>query len=401
MRRLARNPRDAPIHAESAKIAIPALSPLLQLIAAELAAYPSFALDERVARVGHIVVAFPAAQEDVELADHPVHAPARVAARQRPHSKLEAFPGLPAHPYAVPPADGEAEERPTPRAVRGALRLVHLQLELALQETRYAIQHAVGRSSRGDIYVAIVRVANERMASSLHFLVETVQKDVRQERRQRSALRRPFRCRTALAANHDACLQVSANQLQKTGIGNLHPHLAHQQIVVHVVEELLQIQIDHPAAAALHIVPSLQNRLARAAARTEAEARVRKAIVVVLLKDLQDRLLYQAVQYRGDAQQTGSPVGLGQLHPQHRFRTVGAVEKTLLDSGPAGLYEAGQFLDGHAVDSCGPLVGLHLAVGRVHVSAFHDPLHQELIVRALGDSFRVDSFAPSIRGQPC
>lgn len=122
---------------------------------------------------------------------------------------------------------------------------------------------------------------------------------------------------------------------------------------------------------------------------------------MVSLKDLEDRLLYQPILYSGYAQQTDSTVGLGQLHSQHWVRTVRAIQKTAPQIRPVGLDEVGQFAHGHAVDPSDSLVGLHLAVGQVHVCAFHDSLHQELFARATGASFHVDSFAPSIRGQPC
>ncbi|SVB53307.1 uncharacterized protein METZ01_LOCUS206161, partial [marine metagenome] len=82
----------------------------------------------------------------------------------------------------------------------------------------------------------------------------------------------------------------------------LHPacHSCHQHVVVHPVEETLQIQIHHPIIPGQDVFLGALYRLMRAAFRTKAIAVVRKRRVEEWLQDLQHRLLNHPVHHRRD-----------------------------------------------------------------------------------------------------
>jgi hypothetical protein len=101
----------------------------------------------------------------------------------------------------------------------------------------------------------------------------------------------------------------------------------HQDVVVHLVEELLKVDIHDDVASLGHVFLGLGQRVVRAAPWPKTVARCRKGGVEDRLQHLPNRLLHQTVHHRGNAQLSHSlPAGLGDLHPTHRLRLVAAVQ---------------------------------------------------------------------------
>jgi hypothetical protein len=84
-------------------------------------------------------------------------------------------------------------------------------------------------------------VWQEAMAALLQFLVQDVQHQVRQERRERSALRHAFFRRADQPLRHYARRQKAADQLQDALVSYPFRHQPYQDVVIDPVEELLQI----------------------------------------------------------------------------------------------------------------------------------------------------------------
>ena len=152
------------------------------------------------------------------------------------------------------------------------------------------------------IDVAVVGVAHEAMAALLQFLVQHVQHQVRQQRRERAALRRAFLRRADQPSFHHPRGQKAADQLQDALVSNPLGHQPHQDVVVDPVEELLQVDVHDKAVAGRDVRLRLRHRLMRRAPRPEAEARLGERPVPVRLQHLQHRLLDEAVEHRRDAE---------------------------------------------------------------------------------------------------
>ena len=104
-----------------------------------------------------------------------------------------------------------------------------------------------------EIHVAIIRVADEGMPAPLQFPVEVRQHDVAQERRERAALRRSFLSLVGDPVTHQACFQKPADEPEHPAIPDLARHSRHQEIVVHTVEELGQIDVHDPGPSASYV----------------------------------------------------------------------------------------------------------------------------------------------------
>jgi len=105
-------------------------------------------------------------------------------------------------------------------------------------------------------------------------------------------------------------------------------HQAHQEVLVDPVEEFLQVEIDHAGVPFGDIGLGSCDRLMSGSTGPKAKARVRERRVPAWLKHLQYRLLDEAVEHPRNAEGThaATPANLGDLDPQYRLRSVGAVE---------------------------------------------------------------------------
>ena len=124
-----------------------------------------------------------------------------------------------------------------------------LSLSFARDESREALHHSFPGPPAANVDIAVVRIPRKPEPAPLQLPVELVEHDVRQQGRQRPALRRPFIHRTHQPAFHHSGLQKCPDQLQQPLVAHPFCDLRHQFVVVDPVEEFLQIQIHHPAIA--------------------------------------------------------------------------------------------------------------------------------------------------------
>jgi len=104
--------------------------------------------------------------------------------------------------------------------------------------------------------------------------------------------------------------------------------------VIHSVEELLQVEVNHPATACSDVLLGLCYRLMCRFPRSKTIAVIGKLRVPPLLQDLHDRLLYESIQHRWNAQLAHSPVRLRYLYPLHRLWSVCPVEQLFPEGWP-------------------------------------------------------------------
>src|SRR3984893_14933380 len=105
-------------------------------------------------------------------------------------------------------------------------------------------------------------------------------------------------------------------RLSLTPLGNLR----HQSVVVDPIEELLQIQIHHPAIAFGDVLLRLFHRLMRRPPRTKPVAVFGKRPVPSALQNLHHRLLDKPIQHRRDAKLSHPSVRFRDLYPFYRLR---------------------------------------------------------------------------------
>src|ERR1700722_8327929 len=146
--------------------------------------------------------------------------PAR-APRQFPDLRLEASDGLrrDAAPGLLLACKAEAQELADVRFGDRALRLVDLELETFGEELLDAGHHPLACPLTANIDVAIVGITNKVVAALLQLLVQHVQHQVRQQRREWSALRRALLGRPDQPIRQHARGQKAADQLQDALVG--------------------------------------------------------------------------------------------------------------------------------------------------------------------------------------
>ncbi len=189
-------------------------SPLLPGDGAQPSPGPLVELAQHRWSLAEAEVAAPSDQIDGQLlGDLRQARPAR-APRQFPNPALEAGDRLrrDAPPRLSPACEAEAQELADARLGDRALRLVDLELETLGEERLDARHHPLARPLAAHIDVAVVGVAHEAVAAPLQFLVQHVQHQVRQQRRERSALRRAFLGRADKPAVQHARGQKAADR---------------------------------------------------------------------------------------------------------------------------------------------------------------------------------------------
>ena len=119
--------------------------------------------------------------------------------------------------------------------------------------------------------------------------------------REGSSLRSALLHRTHQPVLHHARLQEGSHQLEHPLVVHPPRNRCHQSVVVHSVEKLLQIKIDHPALAPGDILLRLSYRLMRRALRTKAVTVFGERRVPLALQNLHHRLLDKTIQHRRNA----------------------------------------------------------------------------------------------------
>lgn len=96
-------------------------------------------------------------------------------------------------------------------------------------------------------------ITHEAMTPPFQLAVEFVEQDVRQQRRERAALRRPFLPSAGDPTRHLTGLEVPPDQSEHAFIYDLARHVRHQEIVVDPVKEFLKIEFHAPAMPCRHM----------------------------------------------------------------------------------------------------------------------------------------------------
>jgi hypothetical protein len=140
-----------------------------------------------------------------------------------------------------------------------------------------------------------------------------------------------------------------------------------QDVVVDPVEEFRQVHVHHHALARLHVRPRGLDRIVRTPAGPKPVAVFAEGGVDQGLQHLQQCLLDQPIQHRGDAQLALAPVRFGNHHLAHRLGPVRARQQRLARLRPTRAQQLGGLLDVESVHPGRALVGLDALPRRLQV----------------------------------
>ena len=144
----------------------------------------------------------------------------------------------------------EAQKRSVPSGRHRTFRRIDFEFQPRRDEERDARHHPVPRSRGADVHIAVVRIPNEAVAATFELAVKRVQHDVRQERGERSPLRGALLRRTDQAVLQDPRIQERAGKLQHACIRHALSQPTHQEVMIHSVEELFEVEVHDPPIAA-------------------------------------------------------------------------------------------------------------------------------------------------------
>src|SRR5713101_1447252 len=186
---------------------------------------------------------------------------------------------------------------------------------------RFAVEahHDVIRKSHDD-HIAVRALLTPRLDPQVEYVMKI---DVRQKRRSTSALGRPFLGPYSFPILQHAGVQPFLDEPHDAPICNPVFDELHKPFVGKPIEKGLDVQIEHP----VHF-PRQQSRvqcvqrLMLAAARSEPVRKSKKVRFVDRVQHLDRRALDDFVFQCRDSERSLPPVGLRDIHPTHRLRSV-------------------------------------------------------------------------------
>ena len=249
-------------------------------------------------------------------------------------------------------------------------------IELVFQKTGHAPHHPVPRASTAYIDVAVVSVSAETMTPAFEFPVKVVKEYIRQQRTQRTALRRTLFRRCTDSGNHDSGVQICANQLEYALILYLLRQTRHENIMVHSVKEVGQVDVNHPRVALVDVSFCRTDRSMRAPTRTKSVAVLRKVRVEYRREFLEYGLLNETIRGSGYAQTAFAARSLWYLDALYRQWFILTGIQLCADCRPLLTHVRIQSIRRDTVHARGTLVGFHFLKRSRQVVAVQDLFHQ-------------------------
>src|SRR5262249_20390834 len=280
-----------------------------------------------------------------------------------------------------------------PRSGDGTLLRIDLQFEAPFDEAGQARHDPSASLCTADVDVTVVRVPHEPVAATLKLAIQFIQHEVREQGRQRTALRCPLPAFFEQPAIKHTGPQVSPDEPQNPLVRDPRRHRGHQPVVIDPVKKFGQVDIYNKPVAFDDVGLRLRHRLVGGAARPEAVAVLAECRVPLRLKPLQHRLLDDTINYGWNAEVAYAAVRLRDLHPKDRLRLVTPLEQLIFNLRPVRFEHGWQLFDGDAVNTRRALVAHHCTQRRFYVVRFTDRLHEMLCeCRAFGFGRRRDRF---------
>jgi hypothetical protein len=130
----------------------------------------------------------------------------------------------------------EAKERAVPRSGDGTLLRVDLKLEAPFDEAGQALHDPVAGLFAAHVDVTVIRVTHEPVATTLELAIQLIQHEIREQRRERTALRGPFPAVLEQPVVEHTSRQIAPDEPEQSPVANARRHRSHQAVVVHPVE---------------------------------------------------------------------------------------------------------------------------------------------------------------------
>lgn len=146
--------------------------------------------------------------------------------------------------------------------------------------------------------------------------------------------------------------------------------------MIYPIEELLQIEIDHPVIPRTDRVLSLFHCLMGRASGAEPVAAVTERRIPLCLQHLHHRLLDEAIHHRRDAQQAFTAAGFWDGHSSYRGWAVATGQQLRFQFRPVVFQVTRQFAYAHTVGSRRTFIGLHSFQGLPEIDWFTDSFYQ-------------------------
>lgn len=150
-------------------------------------------------------------------------------------------------------------------------------------------------------------------------------------RREHPALRRAREQGLLPTVLHHPSLQPEPQQLQHPAVGDAKRQPLHQHAVIQRAEEVSDVRVEHEVASARATFAERLQRIGRAAAGSKPERAVGEVRFEDRLQHQLRRRLHDAIAHRRDPERPLPAVGLGDVLPQHRARSVRACAQRRLD----------------------------------------------------------------------
>src|SRR5208282_566748 len=128
--------------------------------------------------------------------------------------RFESFQALRCYADPLLPVQAKTQKLAFPDPPCPTLGGIHLQSQMFLDPALYRGQRAFRRRLTADVNIAVIRVPAIAMPPPIQFLIQVIQIDVRQQRRQRPALRRTFLTGLHQPLHHGSPPQVFPYQVQ-------------------------------------------------------------------------------------------------------------------------------------------------------------------------------------------
>jgi hypothetical protein len=133
--------------------------------------------------------------------------------------------------------------------------LVHQQPHAALDEFGHALHHTDSTPFAAHKDGDIIGITYKAVTATAQLLVQFVQYDIAQERRQGTTLRHSlFRSYKNPIGQQHRAFQQASKQDQQFAVLDLLPHSRHETLVVHTIEEFRQIKIHHHMVAGFYVL---------------------------------------------------------------------------------------------------------------------------------------------------
>src|SRR5450759_4079092 len=259
--------------------------------------------DQHLGRFAEAEIAAPAPHIRCQFLHRRLQADAFCPSRDLPDSSLKPIHGLRRNHALDLRTSRKAESQKLPllRSCHRTLRLIYLELELLRDESRNALHHPLPRPLAADVDITVIRISNEAMTPALQLPVEFVEHEVTEQWRKRTSLRSSFHARADQPVLHHPGIQECPDELQQPLVLDALGDLAHQSVVIDSIEELFQIEINHPSVTLRDVLLRLTHGVMRRSTRSKPVAVLGKRRVPSLLQNLHHRLLDKAIQHGWDA----------------------------------------------------------------------------------------------------